>query len=253
MSFSIVIPSRYASSRLPGKPLLDIGGKPMVQRVYEQACLSEAVDVVIATDDQRISDACKSFDAKVVMTSSEHPSGTDRIQEVTTTLGLPDDHVVVNVQGDEPLIPPENINQVASNLNKQSSYSLSTLCEQISDVEAVFDPQVVKVVFDRQGRALTFSRAPIPWDRDRFANDPNDRVILTEPLYYRHIGIYAYRVNFLNDYIGWPPCLLEQTESLEQLRALWHSRSIHVEEAVVAAPGGIDTELDLQRVRKLFQ
>lgn len=254
MSFSVVIPARYASSRLPGKPLLDIAGKPMIQHVYEQACLSEAQSVIIATDDDRIKDVCEGFGAKVVMTSPDHPSGTDRLEEVVSQLGYYLDDIVVNVQGDEPLIPPRIINQVAHNLAAEQEASIATLCEDIHDIESVVNPNVVKVVFDERGLACYFSRAPIPWTRDHFGDltDIFDRGMPEGVNYYRHIGIYAYRVKFLKAYVKWDPCPLEMAECLEQLRALWNGESIHVSIADEQPPAGVDTQDDLDRVRDII-
>lgn len=252
--FSVIIPARYASSRLPGKPLLDIAGKPMIQRVFEQASLSSAKEVVIATDDERILSAAQAFGANVVMTSAQHESGTDRLQEVVEKLALPSDDIVVNVQGDEPLIPPQVIDQVASNLAK-STAGISTLCEPINEVKTVFDPNAVKVVADAQGYALYFSRAAIPFSRDSYSNN-NDVTNSLLPKFMtvqRHIGIYGYRVSLLHDFVQWGPCSLEKTECLEQLRAMWHGVKIHVEQAAIAPPPGIDTQADLDRVRSLFE
>lgn len=248
--FVVVIPARYASSRLPGKPLLDIAGKTMIQRVYEQASLSAAAEVVVATDDARIEANCESFGAKVCMTKEDHPSGTDRIQEVAEQLGLADDAIIVNVQGDEPLIPPAIINQVAENLAGSNKALMSTLCERIEDVETVFNPNAVKVVFDDAGLALYFSRAPIPWYRDGFNQDPVQMPVGID--YYRHIGIYGYRVSFLHQYVGWSPSLLEQTESLEQLRAMSNGVAIHVEVACEKPLAGVDTQADLDLVREII-
>jgi 3-deoxy-manno-octulosonate cytidylyltransferase (CMP-KDO synthetase) len=250
MSFTVIIPARYASSRLPGKPLLDIAGKPMIQRVYEQAIQSDAEQVVIATDDQRIAELAESFGAEVCMTAVEHESGTDRLQEVVSKLELADDHIVVNVQGDEPLIPPAVINQVADNLAKTEQAGIATLAECIADVDTVFDPNAVKVTMDLNGRALYFSRAPIPWCRDEFSAD--SKRLPASANYYRHVGIYAYRVSFLNQFITWPPSSLELTEKLEQLRAMENGVAIHVEEACQAIPAGVDTQADLDAIRALF-
>ncbi|KZY39872.1 3-deoxy-manno-octulosonate cytidylyltransferase [Oleiphilus sp. HI0081] len=252
MSFKVIIPARYASTRLPGKPLLDIAGKPMIQRVYEQACLSDAEEVVIATDDERIEKVALGFGSKVVMTSAEHPSGTDRLQEVVAKLALADDDIVVNVQGDEPLIPPKVINQVAKNLSLAPGAGIATLCESIVKVEDVFNPNAVKVVFDLNGMANYFSRAPIPWCRDQFSDPKALTAIPDGASYYRHIGIYAYRVGFLNAYVNWPPSMTEKLESLEQLRALSNGVSIHVEQALESPPPGVDTETDLQYLRNLL-
>ncbi len=250
MSFTVVIPSRYGSSRLPGKPLADIAGKSMVQRVYEQAKQSAATRVIIATDDDRIMAAAESFAAESVMTSADHESGTDRLQEVVAALQLDEDHIVVNVQGDEPLIPAGVINQVADHLQNNPQAGIATLVEPITDINTVFNPNAVKVTIDNQGRALYFSRAPMPWSRDSF-DGSNDQ--LPEGVnYYRHIGIYAYRVSFLNQFVQWPASSLELTEKLEQLRALENGVTIMASEACETIPAGIDTEQDLAAVRALF-
>jgi len=249
-AFTVVIPARYASSRLPGKPLQDIAGKPMIRHVWEQACKSAAQHVVVATDDPRIFDACSAFGAKVLLTRPDHESGTDRLAEVAATLGLPAEAIVVNVQGDEPLIPPAVIDQVAANLAAHPEASMATLAEPLADAEALFNPNVVKVLSDINGLALTFSRAPLPWARDEFAADRHQ--LPAGVPYRRHIGIYAYRADFLADFVAWGPCWLESTECLEQLRALWHGKRIHVADAVEAPPAGVDTAEDLQRVRRLI-
>lgn len=248
--FSVVIPARFASSRLPGKPLQDIAGKPMIQRVWEQACKSAAQQVVVATDDARIVEACRSFGAEVLLTRAEHNSGTDRLAEVASQLGLASDAIVVNVQGDEPLIPPVIIDQVALNLAAHPEAAIATLAEPIDSAEALFNPNVVKVVSDCNGLALTFSRAPLPWARDAFAVS-REQLPAGIP-YRRHIGIYAYRAGFLHDFVAWGPCWLENGESLEQLRALWHGVRIHVADALEAPPAGVDTLQDLERVRRLL-
>ncbi|TRX74888.1 3-deoxy-manno-octulosonate cytidylyltransferase [Pseudomonas mangiferae] len=250
IDFTVVIPARHASSRLPGKPLQDIAGKPMVQHVWEQARRSGARRVVVATDDPRIVDACQAFGAEALMTRVEHASGTDRLAEVATQLGLDDRAIVVNVQGDEPMIPPSIIDQVAANLAAHPEAGIATLAEPLEDVAALFNPNVVKVIHDLNGLALTFSRAPLPWARDAFARD-RDQLPAGIP-YRRHIGIYAYRAGFLHDFVAWGPCWLEGTESLEQLRALWHGVRIHVADALEAPPTGVDTPEDLERVRQLL-
>ena len=249
-AYTVVIPARYASTRLPGKPLQDIAGKPMIRHVWEQARKSAAQRVVIATDDQRIVDACTAFGAEVVLTRAEHNSGTDRLAEVAEQLGLPGDAIVVNVQGDEPMIPPAVIDQVAANLAEHPEAAIATLAEPLADVQALFNPNVVKVLSDINGLALTFSRAPLPWARDSFAVDRSQ--LPPAVPYRRHIGIYAYRAGFLADFVSWGPCWLEDTECLEQLRALWHGRRIHVADAVEAPPAGVDTAEDLDRVRRLL-
>ena len=250
MSFHIVIPARYASSRLPAKPLADIAGKTMVQRVYEQASQCGAKSVLVATDDIRIESVIKEFGGNVCMTSPDHPSGTDRLQEVVAKMGWVDQDIVVNVQGDEPLIPPAVIQQVADNLAKHSNASVATLCEPISRAEDFTNPNIVKVVRSHSGMALYFSRAPIPWPRDQFAQDQNQ--LPDADLYRRHIGIYAYRVSLLNEYVTWPAAELENLECLEQLRILYNDHRIHVGDAIEEVPGGVDTQADLEQVRALF-
>jgi len=249
--FTVVIPSRFASTRLPGKPLLLIAGKPMIQHVWEQASKSSAQRVVVATDDARIEEACKGFGAEVVMTREDHNSGTDRLAEVAGKLGLAPDAIVVNVQGDEPLIPPSVIDQVAENLAAHPEARMATLAEPIEDLQALFNPNVVKVVSDLNGLALTFSRATLPWAREAFAQHPD--VLPADVPFRRHIGIYAYRAGFLQDFVAWGPCWLENTEALEQLRALWHGVRIHVADALIAPPTGVDTPEDLERVRRLLE
>ena len=249
-AFTVVIPARFASTRLPGKPLQDIAGKPMIQHVWEQACKSSAQQVVVATDDPRIVEACAAFGARVLLTRADHNSGTDRLAEVATQLQLAADAIVVNVQGDEPLIPPAIIDQVAANLAGHPEAGIATLAEPIEDVTALFNPNVVKVSCDINGLALTFSRAPLPWARDALAQNRNT---LPEGVpYRRHIGIYAYRAGFLHDFVAWGPCQLEDTECLEQLRALWNGVRIHVADALQSPPAGVDTMEDLERVRRLL-
>ncbi|AVF54827.1 UNVERIFIED_ORG: 3-deoxy-manno-octulosonate cytidylyltransferase (CMP-KDO synthetase) [Pseudomonas parafulva] len=250
LDFTVVIPARLRSTRLPGKPLLPIAGKPMVQHVWEQARRSAASRVVIATDDAGIYEACQAFGAEVLMTRVDHESGTDRLAEVAVQLGLPSDAIVVNVQGDEPLIPPVIIDQVAANLAANPQAGIATLAELIHEPQAVFNPNAVKVVSDKNGLALSFSRAPLPWARDAFAKGQD---LPPGVPYRRHIGMYAYRVGFLHDFVGWGPCWLEQTEALEQLRALWHGVRIHVEDAIEAPAVGVDTPEDLERVRRLLE
>ena len=248
-AFTAVVPARYGSTRLPGKPLLEIAGEPMVAHVWRRACQSQASRVVVATDDTRIRDAMLPYGAEVVMTRAEHPSGTDRLAEVAQLLGLHDDELVVNVQGDEPLIPPVLIDQVALRLAEDKEASIATLAEPISDVNSLFNPNVVKVVRSLEGRALYFSRAPIPWDREQFKQVPT---LLETDAWLRHIGIYAYRASFLAAYCGWPASMLEQLEQLEQLRALQHGHLIQVALACEVNPAGVDTQEDLDRVRTLL-
>ena len=238
MSFTVIIPARYAAQRLPGKPLLDINGKPMLQHTYERACSSDAKNVYIATDDDRIRRSAENFGAKVFMTLHTHRSGTDRIQEVSRQLRLGDDEIVVNVQADEPLIPPSAINQVANNLLNSEDVGIATLCEIISSQEEIEDCNAVKVVMNERGHALYFSRATIPYQASASAKNS-----------FRHIGIYAYRVSVLNEYVRWPPSELEISEKLEQLRALYNGVKMHVDVSGVRIPAGVDTEKDLNAVR----
>lgn len=249
MSFTVVIPARYASTRLPGKPLVDICGMSMIQRVWSRASEAAASRVLIATDDPRIAGHCEDFGAEVVMTAAEHTSGTDRLAEVVRKLGLSDDEVVVNVQGDEPLIPPEVIEQVAHNLLRYDQANIATLCEAITEPEAFLNPNVVKVVFDGDGYALYFSRAPIPWPRDAQVEDATS---IPTGQCWRHLGIYAYRAGFLARFTQWSPSPLESVEALEQLRAMHHGERIHVAEARARVPGGVDTAEDLEYLRRLL-
>lgn len=245
MSFTVVIPARYQSSRLPGKPLADIAGKPMVQWVYEQALKSGAEQVIVATDDERIVQAVHSFGGQVCFTSALHESGTERLAEVIRLMQIPADHIIVNVQGDEPLIPPALIEQVANDL-AASQAPMATLAVAIDHAEDLFNPNVVKVVRDAQGYALYFSRASIPWDRAHF---PKPEIASLQQPLLRHIGIYAYRAGFIEKYIHWAPSQLEKIECLEQLRVLWYGEKIQVGIALTAPPIGVDTPEDLDAVR----
>ena len=249
MDFSVVIPARFFSSRLPGKPLLDLGGLSMLQRVYQQACKSDASQVYIATDHMDIVNHAKGFCDKVIMTREDHTTGTDRLQEVAEYLALPDDHIVVNVQGDEPLIPPNLINQVANNLQRYSNAAIATLAEPIDDFEQVFDTNAVKLVRNAANMAMYFSRAPLPWDRS-WNEDENK--LAHKDVYLRHIGLYAYRVGFLHRYVSWPQSSYEALESLEQLRALHYGESIHVDLVPEGMPAGVDTLEDLNRMREFL-
>ncbi|WP_314878844.1 3-deoxy-manno-octulosonate cytidylyltransferase [Haemophilus parahaemolyticus] len=249
MSFTVIIPARYASSRLPRKPLADIAGKPMIQHVWEKAQQAGANRVIIATDHEEIEQVAKTFGAEVCMTSTEHNSGTERLAEVIEKMAIADDEIIVNVQGDEPLIPPVIIQQVAQNL-AQNQVNMATLAVKLETKEELFNPNCVKVVTDQKGMALYFSRAAIPFARDHFA-DCNDAFIASQS-YLRHIGIYAYRAKFVNQYIRWQPTVLEKLESLEQLRALWYGEKIHVELAKEAPQVGVDTLEDLERVRQIL-
>lgn len=252
MSFKIVIPARYDSSRLPGKPLVDIAGKPMIQHVYERACESDADSIIIATDDERIQSAAQNFGAEVCMTRSDHPSGTDRIAEVAAHHGFDNDDIIVNVQGDEPCLPASLINQVAQDLNHHPAADIATLYREIEDATDVFDANAVKVVIDVQGYALYFSRAPIPWLRNHFSNSEAQSLPSSIP-HYRHIGLYGYRCHFLKSYSDLPPCDIEKHESLEQLRALFYGKRIHLTRAEIDPGHGIDTQEQLTAVRQHLQ
>ncbi len=245
--FRVVIPARYASQRLPGKPLRDIAGKPMVQHVYERARESGAQEVVIATDDARIQAAVTGFGGQVCMTSAEHVSGTDRIAEVVHVLGWPDDTVVVNLQGDEPLMPPQLLAQVAQSLVSHEEADMATLAVPLSQIDQLFDHNVVKVVIDRNGYALYFSRATIPWKRDAFGAGGEPETMWLDGIH-RHLGIYAYRAGFLGGYAALPVSPVERMESLEQLRVLWNGGRIAVDVSGLAPPAGVDTPEDLARV-----
>ena len=250
MSFHVIIPARYASTRLPAKPLLDIGGKPMLQHVCERAAESGASAVTVATDDLRIVEAVEAFGGQVCITGKHHQSGSERLAEAVLRLGLEDDDIVVNLQGDEPLMPAALLSQVAQLLQGDHDAEMATLCTRIQSAEELFDPNVVKVVMDARGNALYFSRAPIPWDRDAFA--VTTEALPEQALHYRHLGIYAYRAGFLKRYVKMEPCDLERIESLEQLRVLWHGGQIQVAEAAELPGPGVDTAEDLERVRALF-
>lgn len=248
MGFKVVIPARYGSTRLPGKPLRVLAGRPMIRHVWDRAQASAADQVVIATDDERVGDVARAFGAEVCMTGGHHRSGTDRIQEVAATLAWTDETVVVNVQGDEPLMPPALIDQVAVALTDRSQAAVATLCTPIREATELFDPHVVKVVRNARGDALLFSRAALPWDRTAFEAQPPR--IEPNSGHYRHIGLYAYRVGFLGRFVSWPPCDLERIESLEQLRALWNGELVHVVDALQAPGRGVDTEADLRAVEE---
>ncbi|MEW8505153.1 MAG: 3-deoxy-manno-octulosonate cytidylyltransferase [Candidatus Thiodiazotropha sp.] len=250
MQFKVVIPARYASVRLPGKPLLDLAGKPMIRHVFERALESGANEVVIATDNQQIADACRGFSADVCMTSSDHRSGSDRIAEVVSSRDWADNEIIVNLQGDEPCMPPELLRQVAMDMDTHEVAAVTTLCSAITDRNTLFDPHVVKVVTDQQGYALYFSRAPVPWHRDEFID--SDAPLPADTGFARHIGLYAYRSGYLARYVSLGRAPIERAESLEQLRVLWHGDKIHVSEAAVEPGHGVDTQDDLKRVCELL-
>lgn len=249
-AFLVVIPARYASSRLHAKPLADIGGKPMVVHVAERARESGAKAVWVATDHQEVFDAVRRHGHQALMTRADHASGTDRIAEAAQQLGLADSDIVVNVQGDEPLMAPELIREVAQSLIEHGDASIATACHPITDAESLLNPNVVKVVLDQSGHALYFSRAPIPYPRDSFAI--NQSALPPGLPSYRHIGIYAYRARYLHLYQRLEPVALERFEALEQLRALWHGHRIAVAVTAHAPEAGVDTAEDLERVRRGF-
>ena len=246
--FTVIIPARLASTRLPNKPLADIGGLPMVVRVAQRAARSGARQVAVAADSPEIVAACERHGVRALLTSPTHPSGTDRLAEASRLLELGDDEIVVNVQGDEPLIDPALVDAVAHLLQQRLGVPMGTAAHPLRDVQDFLNPNVVKVVTDASGRALYFSRAPLPWWRDGFAGGV-DR--LPEPLPLRHVGLYAYRAGFLRGFPALPPAPLEQLEALEQLRALWHGHAIAVHVATAAPGAGVDTPEDLERVRAL--
>ncbi|TAN74327.1 MAG: 3-deoxy-manno-octulosonate cytidylyltransferase [Gallionella sp.] len=258
--FHVVIPARHASTRLPGKPLLHIAGKPMVIRVAEQAAQSGAQQIWIATDHHAIAGAVREHGFKACLTSDTHASGTDRIAEVVAQHGWPDGTIVVNVQGDEPLIPPALIRAVAGHLHNHPECAIATACHAIHDEASLRNPNIVKAVLDRQGHAMYFSRAPIPYPRDAFgvlpSPDPREEVgkggLPAGLPALRHIGIYAYRAGFLRAYGQLAPAPVEHFEALEQLRALYHGYKIGVVIADEAPPGGVDTEQDLHATRQIF-
>jgi 3-deoxy-manno-octulosonate cytidylyltransferase (CMP-KDO synthetase) len=249
-AFTVIVPARLASTRLPHKPLADIHGLPMVVRVAQRAALSNASQVVVAADSIEIVQVCLAHGVRAMLTQMDHPSGSDRLAEARALLGLGANDVVVNVQGDEPLINPELINQVAELLVQRPSASMSTAAHEIHDLAEFTNPNVVKVVIDQAQLALYFSRAPIPWWRDGFAKGIQS---LPQPAPLRHIGIYAYRVGFLQSFPGLPPAPIETGEALEQLRALWHGHKIAVHITPEAPGPGVDTPEDLERVRALYK
>ncbi|GAA4408396.1 3-deoxy-manno-octulosonate cytidylyltransferase [Quisquiliibacterium transsilvanicum] len=255
--FVALIPARLASTRLPDKPLADLGGRPMVVRVAERALASGARRVVVAADSQAILDAAGAHGIESILTRADHPSGTDRLAEAARLLGLGDDEIVVNVQGDEPLIPPALVADVAALLQASAGSAIATAAHPITSVDEYLNPNVVKVVTDARGHAAYFSRAPIPFHRDELQGFP-DRLPARLPAGFaghpplRHIGLYAYRVAFLRAYPGLAQSPLERFESLEQLRALWHGYRIAVLHAAEAPPAGVDTPEDLARVRRAF-
>ncbi|MFV1973136.1 MAG: 3-deoxy-manno-octulosonate cytidylyltransferase [Thiohalobacterales bacterium] len=250
VSFKVVIPARFASSRLPGKPLLELAGRPMLQHVHERATGSGADEVVIATDDERVEAAARRFPADVCMTSAEHTSGTERLAEVAAARGWGDDTMIVNLQGDEPLMPAILIDQVASDLAAHEPASITTLAYPLESSINETDPHVVKVVLDREGYAMYFSRAPVPWHRD--LHETGSGMAGVQPVLH-HVGLYAYRAGFLKHYSELEPSPLEVFEKLEQLRVLWHGYRIHVGITTEVPGPGVDTAEDLALVERLMQ
>ena len=245
----VIIPARFASTRLPGKPLADVGGKPLIARVYDCARASGAQHIIVATDDARIAQAVTAFGGDVCMTASTHASGTDRIAEAIALRRIPDDATVVNLQGDEPSMPGELIKQVAATLKAHSDAAMATACHALADYRSWINPNITKVVCDAAGYALYFSRAPIPWPRDAMHAGES---AAAPPQALRHIGLYAYRAGFVREYAAWPPSPLEAQESLEQLRVLWYGRRIAVYRTSVVPGIGVDTPADLEYVRAQF-
>jgi 3-deoxy-manno-octulosonate cytidylyltransferase (CMP-KDO synthetase) len=250
LAFKVVIPARYGSTRLPAKALLDIAGQPMITHVCHRALEAAAEQVVVATDDIRIFDKVSELGIEAVMTNPDHQSGTERINEVAEHLGWSENEIVVNLQGDEPLIPSAYIEDVALALSSQKKAGIATLAAEMTEIEEIFNPNAVKVVLNHAGYALYFSRAAIPWDRNSFPV-PNQAVSLKIP-YLRHIGMYAYTVKFLSEYCSWESSVLETVESLEQLRILWHGQSILVKTVNKIPEAGVDTQADLERVEKFI-
>lgn len=248
--FNVVIPARHASSRLPGKPLIRLAGKAMILHVVERALEAGADEVVVGTDDRRIADAVQAGGYEVAMTAPNHASGTDRIAEVAAAKGWDSQAVVVNLQGDEPLIPAALVRQVAQDLASHSEASIATVATPFDDRDSLFDPHAVKVVLDQAGYALYFSRAPVPWHRDEFLHDTSE--LPSGVPFLRHVGLYAYRAGFLRRFVEWEPSVLELAESLEQLRALTRGERIHV--SVVSDPPGhgVDTPDDVRRVEQIL-
>lgn len=258
MDFTVIIPARLNSTRLPRKVLLDIAGKPMLQHVYDNAVQSGANKVVVATDDDSIAKIAEDFGATVCMTATTHNSGTERIAEVVSELALDAEDIMVCLQADEPLIPPESIFKLAENLIEHDHVKVASLATKLINVEELFDPNIVKVVLNHRHYALYFSRAPIPWNREQFIEYKNGGGVANDHaiklnVYYRHIGIYAYRAGFLDTYVNWPVCPLETIEMLEQLRVLWNGYKMHVGITDHAVPAGVDTLADIERVRSLFK
>ncbi len=246
VDFRVIIPVRYDSHDFAGKALANINGKPMLQYVYENAKASGAEDVCIATDDNRIAQVASDFGAYVYITANDHRSGTERLAETVVALGLEADEIVVCLQADQPLLPPKIIRRLAENLDAHQNVRVASVCVPIENSEELFSPGITKVVLNHRNHALYFSRAPIPWQRHEFEKE---QIAELNGSHYRHIGIYAYRVGFLDDYMSWEPCKAECTESLEQLRILWYGARMHMLISDIDCPLGVETQGDLERVR----
>ena len=253
MEFRIIIPARFNSTRLPGKVLLDIAGKPMLQHVYEKAVASGAESVVIATDHKRIAEVAEKFDAPVIMTSDEHQSGTERLSEAVDALEYDPDEIVIGLQADQPLIPIQIIRQLAEAMAEHDNVKIASVCDLITNTEDLFNPHIVKVVLTRRHYAMYFSRAPIPWVHGEFEKKNHNGIQLCDHHHYRHIGIYGYRVSFLADYMEWAASPLESIESLEQLRILWNGFRMHMCIANKKMHLGVDTPDQLDVVRQIMQ
>lgn len=251
MEFHVVIPARFSATRLPGKVLIDINGKPMIQHVYERALESGAESIVIATDDERVKEVAEKFGATVCMTNDSHQSGTERVAEAVNLLDYNDDDIIVNLQGDEPFLPSTIIKQVAQELENHDNVKMASVCCAINTIEELFSANIAKVILNHRKQALYFSRAPIPWERDHFIMGEKvaKKMLGT---HYRHIGIYAFRASFLQQYIEMEPCEAEQLEFLEQLRVLWNGGRIQMAIVKQNVPRGVDTETDLVAIRKQF-
>lgn len=250
MSFRIVIPARFASTRLPGKPLREICGKPMIVHVIERAKHSNAEEVIVATDSQEIADAISNLDIRVCITHENHQSGTERLSEVIEQLGFDDEQILINLQGDEPMMPAVCLNQVGQALEEDNNVKMATLCTPLTDIDELFDPHAVKVVRDINDFALYFTRAAVPWSRDCFNEKP--RELPKNQDYQRHIGLYGYRAGFIRQYLDWQSSDIEKTESLEQLRVLYYGEKIKVITAETPPGPGVDTIEDLDRVCELL-
>jgi 3-deoxy-manno-octulosonate cytidylyltransferase (CMP-KDO synthetase) len=246
MSVTVIIPARLASTRLPNKPLVDLCGKPLIQRVFEQVSKAKVDRIIMAVDDEKVATVAKNFGAETCMTRIDHHSGTDRIAEVVEDFNIPDDEIIVNVQCDEPFVPAENIQLLVDTIRNHDHADIATLCESLEEKEDVFNPHFVKVVKDKNDKALYFSRATIPWHRDTFAKDT-----FSSDGFYLHIGLYAYRAGFVKRFVQWPPAPIEKLEALEQLRALWNGASIYVAQTELSCGIGINTPEDLEKAKHL--